>query len=127
MARKTSRGTVSGYFRQLFTDNPGLLSETTNAAILARYRADHGVADDADLPDSIKNNLANMKSVMRKKLRQGGGRTKTSRVSASGLEQLEELIDECLTLARAADREGLREVIEKLRHARNEVVWKLGQ
>lgn len=128
MARKKSRGSISGYFRQLFTDHPGLLSETTNVAILARYRADHGLAEDAELPDSIKNNLANMKSVMRKKLRKGGkAAPKAARGSAGRLEQLEELIDDCLTLARTIDREGLDAVINQLRRARNEVVWKIGQ
>lgn len=128
MARKKSRGSMSGYFRQLFTDHPDLLSETTNTAILARYRADHGIAEDAPLPASVKNNLANMKSVMRKKLRKSTkAAAKIPRGAASRYEQLEELIDDCLTLARTIDREGLDGVINLLRKARNEVVWKLGQ
>jgi hypothetical protein len=40
---------------------------------------------------------------------------------------LEEQIDECLTLGKRLDREGLRGVLVLLRRARNEVVWKLGQ
>jgi hypothetical protein len=43
------------------------------------------------------------------------------------LEALEEQIDDCLTAARALDREGLETVIHLLRRARNEVVWKMGQ
>jgi hypothetical protein len=44
-----------------------------------------------------------------------------------GLPALEEQIDECLTLARGLDREGLADVIAILRRARNEVVWKMGE
>jgi hypothetical protein len=40
---------------------------------------------------------------------------------------LEEHIDDCLTVAKLLDREGLGHVIRLLRQARNEVVWKLGQ
>jgi hypothetical protein len=43
------------------------------------------------------------------------------------LEALEEAIDDCLTLARNFDREGLADVITLLRKARNAVVWKGGQ
>ena len=51
----------------------------------------------------------------------------TPRKAARGLERLEEQIDECLTLARTLDREGLSGVIVMLRRARNEVVWKMGE
>ena len=44
-----------------------------------------------------------------------------------GFESLEEQIDECLTLAKNLDREGLSSVINLLRRARNEVVWKMGE
>ena len=42
-------------------------------------------------------------------------------------ELLEEKVDDCLTLARIHDREGLDEVIRLLRRARNQVVWKIGE
>ena len=47
--------------------------------------------------------------------------------SVRGLDALEEQIDECLTLAKNLDREGLANVISLLRRARNEVVWKMGE
>jgi hypothetical protein len=40
---------------------------------------------------------------------------------------LAEAIDECLMMARAADREGLGPVIDHLRRARNLVVWNMEQ
>jgi hypothetical protein len=124
MARKKSGASISSYFRELFTAHPQLLAEKSNDSIVAHYRKDHSLADDAELEATVKNNMANMKSVMRKKLRSGpirGGR------SGNRLEGLEEQIDECLTLAKTIDREGLDSVIGLLRRARNEVVWKLGQ
>jgi hypothetical protein len=46
---------------------------------------------------------------------------------AHKLELLEEQIDDCLSLAKSLDREGLGEIIRLLRGARNKVVWKMGQ
>jgi hypothetical protein len=43
------------------------------------------------------------------------------------LDELELQIDECLVLAKRVDREGLESVINHLRRARNEAVWKIGQ
>ena len=43
------------------------------------------------------------------------------------LELLEEQIDDCLSLAKHIDREGLSHVISLLRSARNAVVWMTGQ
>jgi hypothetical protein len=91
------------------------------------------------VPQKVKNNLANVKSILRKKMRKRGGRPKAEqplasvseaakpKVAARGLEALEEQIDECLDLAKRLDREGLQGVIGLLRRARNAVVWKAGQ
>lgn len=130
MGRKRKGPSVSGYFRQLFTDRPELLEEKSNAAILAKYREDNGLAPDAELTASVRNNLANIKSLMRRKDRKATGKSKVKVSVAKGgvrLEALEELIDECLTQARSLDRDNLGSVIAHLRKARNEVVWKMGQ
>jgi hypothetical protein len=103
------------------------------------------------VPNRIKNIMANTKSVMRKKLRKKGpGKKKASQKAVKlvaqpaaaklmvletvssyathpGFEELEEQIDECLSMAKALDRESLADVINLLRRARNQVVWKLGQ
>ena len=86
-----------------------------------------------------------MKGVLRKAQRNKPGRPKKESLPAEptaavvvavaaaprkgvrGLESLEEQIDECLTLAKNLDREGLSSVINLLRRARNEVVWKVGE
>ncbi len=128
---------VAGYFRTLFKENPKLLKETSNQKLLDRWQADHpGQA----VTKSIRNNLANLKSVLRSKKRKrtggrpaettGGanqGRAATRSRGGNALEALEQQIDECLTLARTEDREGLESVISLLRRARNAVVWKMGQ
>ena len=81
----------------------------------------------------------NVKSLLRKRGRTRGKRHDEERERATGvkaaprtrvanaLEELEEHIDDCLTVAKLVDREGLAHVIKLLRQARNEVVWKLGQ
>jgi hypothetical protein len=147
MAKRKRKGnSVSGYFRTVFGQRPEWLGEKSNDAILARYREDHGMAPGAEIDKKIKQNLANLKSVLRKQGRQKRrGRPRKDAVATSGgvavlvapvaarkapaskLETLEELIDDCLTVARNQDREGLRDVILLLRKARNAVVWKIGQ
>jgi hypothetical protein len=127
---------VAGYFRQVFAENPAWLKGRSNQAVLERWLADH--AGQNEVPDRVKQNLANIKSVLRKKLRKGGRPKKQAEPVAETapdaapkvydtLEALEVLIDDALTLARSLDREGLDSVIGHLRRARNEVVWKTGE
>jgi hypothetical protein len=88
----------------------------------------------------VKQSLANIKSVLRKKAGKRGRRknqeqatqeaaTATqlrSRLDARRMNALEERIDEVLHLAKATDREGLVNVIRHLRAARNLVVMEAG-
>ena len=130
MARKSAASSSYSYFKELFTKNPDLLKEKSNAAILARYRADHNLSDNAEIPKKVMNNLSNQKSVLRKALRKRG-RPKGSGASAykpaNKLEALEIAIDNCLTTARMLEMKGLEEVIQHLRRARNKVVWQMGE
>ena len=131
MAKKTSKsGSSYSYFKQLFHDHPEWLKEKSNAVIVAQYKTDHNLPDDAIIEKKVMNNLANQKSVMRKGQRQrlaAKNPGKPPLVSSNRLEVLEEQIDECLTAAKNLDRTGLDEVIHLLRRARNKVVWKLGE
>jgi hypothetical protein len=141
--------TVSAYFRNIFAENPGLLEGRSNQELLDRWLKDH--PDETKVPQKIKANLSNIKSVLRQKARKKkGGRppkaqaaeptrvemaehSSPKRASATNntpltpLEQLEEQIDECLTLAKTLDRDRLSHVISMLRHARNLVVWEEGR
>jgi hypothetical protein len=132
---------MSAYFRKVFSDKPQWLDQKSNDDVVARYRADHGMADGVDVGKSVKQTMANVKSLMRKAAR-GGSKVKARRGRPPGsvtmaaaaiptgkprLETLEEQIDDCMVIAKGLDREGLDHVIRLLRHARNAVVWKMGQ
>ena len=130
--RKRKRGELSAYFRETFTEHPEWLKEKSNKPILAKYRLDHGIGADVPVDKKVQGNLANLKSVLRKKSRRKGksavaGTPVAPTRSGHRLEVLEEAIDDCLTLAKNHDRDALEHIISLLRHARNEVVWKIGE
>jgi hypothetical protein len=142
MAKKRMKSgqSQSSYFRKLFTEKPRWLNQTSNDEVVARFRTDHKLAADADIGKSAKQTMANVKSLMRKALREGGGKVPKMNAAfalAAGpvpkstgkprLDHLEELIDDCMATAKELDRQGLDHIIRLLRHARNEVVWKMGQ
>jgi hypothetical protein len=134
-------GSVSGYFKAIFRENPSLVKSTSNEDIFDRWLKDH--PGQKEVPDRVKGILSNVKSKLRKKLGAKRGRPRKDeqptiavqpaevapirRSTARELESLEERIDDCLTLARSLDREGLEAVIDLLRKARNGVVVKQGQ
>jgi hypothetical protein len=133
--RGRRRGSLSGYFKTVIGENPQWLDGVgTNKLILERFQADH---PSKPITGKIKANLANVKSVLRKDKRKRGGvrasphlfaaRSTPGFAGSRSLPGLEEYIDECLTLAKNLDREGLAHVIRLLRNARNEVVWKMGR
>ncbi len=137
MARvKRRKKSTSAYFRQVFADHPEWLKEKSNDLILAQYRMDKGLPTDARIKVNVKNNLSNIKSVIRKEKGMGAyaGRkaralAKTNSLTGSmtqRLEDLEEQIDECMAKAMAIGAETMETVIRLLRKARREVVWKLG-
>lgn len=143
--QSSERGeSISGYFRPFFKENPKLLNERSNQQLLQRWLDDH--PGETEVPTRVKQGLANLKSVLRKNVRRRGRRQTAekaqtgngmhrsatsgqpeTRARGSGLEVLEEHIDDCLSMAKDIDREGLESVINLLRRARNEVVWKMGQ
>jgi hypothetical protein len=137
---ETSNGeTVSGYFRRIFAENPKLLKNRSNEEILNRWLTDH--PGHKEVPTNVRQNLSNVKSVLRSRRRrrgrepqhgpEGGQKAvatpKSARAVTRDLEHLEEYIDDCLWQAKNLNAEGLEEVVQLLRRARNAVVWKLGQ
>jgi len=129
--------TISGYFRRVFAENPKWLGTRSNDAVLKRWLDDH--PNETEVPERVRQNLSNVKSVLRKQKRKRGGRPRKDselvqaaaaeppRKVVRGLSTLEEHIDDCLSLAKVLDRDGLANVIVLLRRARNEVVWKMGE
>ena len=128
---------TSGYFRRVFKENPKLLRSRSNEELLERWLKDH--PGEKEVPQRVKTNLANVKSLLRRRGRKKRGKGKaeqpgeaatpaaTPRPANRGLEPLEEAIDECLILAKNLDRAELESVIGHLRRARNEIVWKMGE
>ena len=125
---------LSEYFRKVFSAHPKWLKNRSNKEVLDQWVADHpGVSE---VPERVKQNLANIKSVLRSKKRKRGRPKKDEtaavtheapRKKVHGLPGLEEQIDDCLTLAKTMDREVLADVIIMLRNARNRVVWIEGE
>ena len=133
--RGRKRKSLSGYFKTVIDENPQWLDGVgTNKLILARFHADH---PNKPITGKIRANLANVKSVLRRDKRKRGGvrvsphlfaaRSTPGFAGSKSLAGLEEYIDECLTLAKNIDRDGLANVIRLLRDARNHVVWKMGR
>jgi hypothetical protein len=128
--------TVAGYFRRVFAEHPEWLEAESNDAVYARWLQDH--PEHSEVPVKIKQSLYNTKSVLQQQRKKGGRRKKKKkeqaaertaapRKRAAGLEALELAVDDCLSLARKMDSEGLADVIGFLRQARNAVVWKMGE
>lgn len=143
MARvKKGSKSVRRYFIELFNSRPELLRELTNEAAIAQWVKDH---PGKKCTSSIKSGISNVKSELRGKMGLGKLRRKRRKgrpagnangivmqgsgrkLSASALEKLEILIDECLTQARQTQGDELAKVIQHLRLARNTVVFKQGK
>src|SRR5262245_53608626 len=71
---------ISGYFRKLFEQHPAWLESRSNDDVLSQWLKDH--PDQKTVPDRVKQNLSNVKSVLRQKLRRKPGRKKGSRPAA---------------------------------------------
>jgi hypothetical protein len=125
-----------GYFRKFFEEDPSLLKTSSNELLLDRFKADHPSHTDRELKKA-RQNLANLKSVLRKQKRLGKSIKTAPRANAvkavpvlldfgPTLEGLEEHIDECLGMARSLDRALLVNTIRLLRAARNDVSMLIG-
>jgi hypothetical protein len=123
--KKRRKSGVSAYFRPIFEEHPDLLDGKSNKELLQRWHTDH--PGYKRVPGNVKQNLANLKSQMRKERREGRPGGKAGAPPSQGLASLEENIDDCLSQAKTLDRAGLKSVIEHLRAARNLVVWKMGR
>jgi hypothetical protein len=129
-ANANGQESVGGYFRKLFRESPKLLKARSNDEVLQRWLADH--PGQTEVPERIKNNLANVKSLLRKKSQAkpapaAGAPAEQPQAPPAGgsLEALEGRIHECLTLAKGIDSEGLAEVVRSLRRTRIELIGRL--
>src|SRR5436309_12543232 len=113
MARgKVQEGSKSGWFREHYTANPGLLKTKSNADVFRAWSEAHGGQEPGK---SEKQALANVKSSLKKSFGVGKrGRKKRVQVNAASdmvlpaksstpshtLEKLEYAIDRCLDMVR---------------------------
>src|SRR5438445_11293304 len=79
--RRRRKKSISGFFRNLFTERPELLQSTDNAEILDLWQAAH---PSRKISKKVKQNLANVKSVMRKLQRRGRRGKATARSNMAG-------------------------------------------
>src|SRR5262245_52820554 len=144
MARgKRGGDSVGGWFRELYTKQPDLLKQGTNADVIALWEKAHA---GQRMDERVKGIMANVKSQMRKKMGLGKlrGRRRRRKVALDGaaggvmvaakprasrlsLEDLEGAIDDCMAMAKNINRERLVTVLQHLRKARNLVVYELGE
>ena len=136
------RENTSAYFRRIFKENPKLLKRDSNPQLYERWLKDH--PGEKEVPKNVQAILHNLKSILRKKRRQRRAEKDQPalisdeastpaptalavlRRAGKDLAHLEELIDDCLAVAREMGREELAPVIKLLRSARNEVVLQAG-
>jgi hypothetical protein len=136
---KPEEENVSAYFKKLFDQYPHLLKKRSNDEVYELWRRDH--PGYTEIPKKVQQGLSNVKSLKRNEKKRPGRARKPREEPANGsasrplraapahskgLEKLEEMIDECLSLARSEGREELEPVIQYLRKARKEIIVKLG-
>jgi hypothetical protein len=137
MARaKAQEGSISGWFRKLYRDEPKWLSIRSNAEVIQRWEAEH---PGQKFGKKEQQGLANVKSAEKKRqgIRKRRGRKAAVAVGAApqvtatkprtgvgDLEDLEVAIDRCLSRARHYEEreEGMHAVVRHLRAARNDLV-----
>jgi hypothetical protein len=142
MARSKEKGqSFASIIRGYFEENPEWLEGPSNQSLIERYLADHkgeewtkkhqqGAANE-------KTKLRKKAGLVRRKRRKGAKATANSgagelrvarvRTSTGALEQLELLIDDCLSLAIRQNHPALEGVIKHLRVARRGVAWAMGE
>jgi hypothetical protein len=135
---KEKAPSFASVIRGYFEENPDWLEGPSNQSLIQRYLKDHpgeewtkkhqqGAANE-------KTKLRKKKGLVRRKRRKGAvtagaGDSPVTRVrtSMSALEQIELLIDDCLSVAIRQNNPALEAVVKHLRVARRGVAWAMGE
>jgi hypothetical protein len=134
---KEKAPSFASVIRGYFEENPDWLQGPSNQSLIQRYLKDHpgeewtkkhqqGAANE-------KTKLRKRKGLVRRKRRKGAGAVTGDspvtrvRTSISALEQIELLIDDCLSVAVRQNNPALDGVIKHLRVARRGVAWAMGE
>jgi hypothetical protein len=142
MAKIKEKGpSFASVIRGYFEENPEWLEGPSNEALIARWKADH---KGEEWTKKHQQGAANEKTKLRKKAGlvrrkrrrgrpsmansgSGESRVMLRRTSTGALEQLELLIDDCLSLAVRQNHPALEGVVKHLRVARRGVAWAMGE
>jgi hypothetical protein len=128
---------IRQYWIGLLNEHPAWLSSRSNDRLYKKYLEDH--PGETEVPKNWQQGLSTVKTGLRKdRKKRKKGRTAAASVengthaatavhrkaprSAHSLEQLEERIDEVLSLAKTLGHDGLDRVISNLKTARNAVI-----
>lgn len=130
---------ISGYWKNLLNEHPHLLKQRSNDELYSMWFADH--PGETVISDAWKQGLSNVKTILRNKkglkkknkqreqapVESGNGSPAPARAprKSGSLEAIEDLLDECLSLARTVDPLALEKVIQHLKLARRDIVIKL--
>jgi hypothetical protein len=138
---KEKSRSFASVIRGYFEENPDWLQGPSNQSLIERYLKDHpgeqwtkkhqqGAANE-------KTKLRKKAGLVRRKRRKGAmavagnaaGESRVARVRTSmgALEQLELLIDDCLSLAVRQDNPALDSAVKHLRVARRGIAWAMGE
>src|SRR5262245_17868738 len=60
-------GSIQGYFRKIFDENPKLLKKRSNEELYQRWLQDH--SGEKEVPERVRQGLSNLKSVLRNRRR----------------------------------------------------------
>jgi hypothetical protein len=122
---------LSGWINRVYDERPELLASSDNEVIVELFKKQFPRRTGAKQITRLRQNVNNVKSQRRHKGAKGGGAARAAapavavrqhRGAGPTIQRLEERIDDVLAMARGLDPEGLGEVIQSLRTARNAVV-----
>src|SRR5580700_4939572 len=60
---KSPSGSIQGYFRAIFQENPKLLKKRSNDELYERWLKDH--PGEKEVPANVRQSLSNLKSILR--------------------------------------------------------------
>jgi hypothetical protein len=122
---------LSSWINKVYDERPELLEASENDEIVEVFKKQFPRRTSAKNITRLRQNVNNVKSQRKRKGAKGGsaGRAaapvaavRQSRGTGGTMQRLEERIDDVLSMARGLGSEGLGDVIQSLRAARNAVV-----
>jgi hypothetical protein len=128
--KRRRKASLAGWINAVYDERPDLLAASENDEIVALYKKQYPHRTGEKEIKRLRQNVNNVKS--QRKRDAGKGRrpgrppgqsvVRASKGAGATIQRLEERIDDVLAMARGLDADGLGEVVQTLRSARNAVV-----